>query len=359
MTMKVRACHLLFVPCMLLIAVCVGAGYQQAIGPRDWSFPRDHGRHDGFRIEWWYFTGNLTDDTGRRFGYQLTFFRSLMSPEKVERESAWATNDVYFAHAAIANVADKQFLYRDMLSRGRVGLASASDQTMDVMLKNWSATLVDGKALLKASTDDFGMDLSCAEEKPVFQGPGGLSQKGPTVGQASYYYSMPRMETNGTLMVKGKRYTVSGLTWMDHEFSSNVLSSDQVGWDWISLQLADGRALMLYRLRNKDGTDTRFGSLAAAGGSVKYLSASEIEMHGSDEAAAPSGARYPQRWTVKVPGVNGGEAFTVRALMPNCELRTEESTKVTYYEGPMDAVGKDGAGLGKGYLEMTGYAWGG
>jgi predicted secreted hydrolase len=350
-----------FVFCVLSFAfmeIAVGAddGYKQAVGPREWSFPRDHGRHDGFQIEWWYFTGNLTDKAGRRFGYQLTFFRSLMSPEKVQRASAWGTNEVYFAHAAIADVADHQFLYRDVLSRGRTGLASASDQTMDVVLKNWSAALVDGHAQLKAATDDFSMALSCAEEKPVFQGVGGLSQKGPSVGQASYYYSMPRMETTGTLVVKGKRYAVSGLTWMDHEFSSNVLSPEQVGWDWISVQLADGRALMLYRLRNKDGTDTRFGSLMAADGSMKYLAASEIEMRGSDAAAAPSGAKYPQRWTVKVPGVNGGEPFEVRALMANCELRTEESTKVTYYEGPMDVVGKGGAALGEGYLEMTGYA---
>jgi predicted secreted hydrolase len=163
------------------------------------------------------------------------------------------------------------------------------------------------------------------------------------------------METAGTLTLHGTRYTVSGLSWMDHEFSSNVLAPDQIGWDWISLQLADGRALMLYRLRNKNGTDTRFGSLAAADGSVKYLTASEIEMRGSGQAAAPSGAKYPQRWTVKVPDVNGSQPFDVHALLPNCELRTDDSTRVTYYEGPMDAVGKSGP-LGQGYLEMTGYA---
>ena len=348
--------------CFMLPLSAFGAdatGYKQAIGPRDWSFPRDHGRHDGFRIEWWYFTGNLVDASGKRFGYQLTFFRTLMAPEPVHRASAWATGDLYFAHVAVADIAGKQFFYHDTLSRGRAGLAAASEETMDVRLKNWSATLDGGIAHLQASTPDFSLDLSCNEQKPVFQGPGGLSQKGPAAGQASYYYSMPQMTTRGTLLIQSKRYALSGLTWFDHEFSSNVLSENQLGWDWISLQLIDGRSLMLYRLRNKDGTDTRFGSLADPDGKISYLHPEQIEMAGLDPVAAPSGARYPQRWRVRVAGVNEGRAFEVKTLLADCELRTSDSTNVTYYEGPMEGIGGDDAVLGRGYLEMTGYARGG
>ncbi len=282
-----------FVFCVLSFEFLLGASYQQALAARDWSFPRDHGRHDGFRIEWWYFTGNLTDDSGRRFGYQLTFFRSLLSPDSPKRDSPWAASDLYFAHAAIADVQDKQFYFHDTLSRGRAGLADASDQTMDVTLKDWFAKLDKGIVHLKAATADFSMDLNCAAEKPILQGPGGLSQKGLAPGQASYYYSMPRMTTTGTITIKGKRYTLTGLTWFDHEFSSNLLSDNQTGWDWISLQLLDGRSLMVYRLRNKDGTDTRFGSLAAADGAVKYLTQNEIEPHSRRPASRSVRRRLP------------------------------------------------------------------
>lgn len=323
------------------------------IGPRDWSFPRDHGRHDGFRIEWWYFTGNLTDDAGRRFGFELTFFRSQLSPEAPARQSAWATNDLYFAHAAVADVATKEFFYHDITSRGREGLAGAADDTLDVKIKDWSAVLADNRTALHAATADFSFDLSCEMEAPVFQGPHGLSQKGPQPGQASYYYSMPTMATRGTITLRGKTFHLRGLTWMDHEFSSNLLAENQSGWDWISLQFLDGRALMLYRLRNKNGSDTRFGSLLDTHGVVTYLKPGDIEMTGSDPAAAPSGARYPQQWQVRVPGV---PKLDVRSLMPNCELQTSASTKVTYFEGPVDAEDAHEKLMARGYLEMTGYA---
>jgi predicted secreted hydrolase len=342
-----------FAALVLLVPALLAADYQQAVGPHTWSFPRDHGRHDGFRLEWWYFTGNLADDAGRRFGYQLTFFRSQLSPDAPSRPSPWATNNLYFAHAAVADVAAKQFFYQDIASRGREGLASAADNTLNVQLKNWSAILTDNTAALRAATPDFSIDLSAAMQQPVFQGPGGLSRKGPNPGQASYYYSMPTMQTRGAIALRGKTFKITGLSWMDHEFSSNLLADNQTGWDWISLQFLDGRALMLYRLRNTDGTDTRFGSLVEQNGTVRYLNSNDIHMTGSDPAASPSGAHYPQHWHVRIQGI---PEIDVHALMPNCELQTGKSTKVTYFEGPIDAVDAHSTLIAKGYLEMTGYA---
>jgi len=342
------------VPALLLFLLpLLGADYQQAIAPRDWSFPRDHGRHDGFRLEWWYFTGNLADDAGRRFGYQLTFFRSQLSPEAPKRQSPWAMNNLYFAHLALADVQSKTFFYRDITSRAREGLASASDSTLNVQLKDWSAVLTDNTTTLRAATPDFSIDLACEMEAPVFQGPRGLSQKGPNPGQASYYYSLPTMATRGTITLHGKTFHLTGLTWMDHEFSSNLLADTQTGWDWISLQFLDGRALMIYRLRNIDGTDTRFGSLVDQRGLVKYLRPTDIQMSGDEPAAAPSGAQYPQHWHLRVKDL---PEFDVHTLLTNCELQTGDSTKVTYYEGPIDAVDPQKKLLAKGYLEMTGYA---
>ena len=299
-TMKIRPLTLL-----LLMLPLLGADYQQAVAPRDWAFPRDHGRHDGFRLEWWYFTGNLADDTGRRFGYQLTFFRSQLSPDAPQRQSPWATNNLYFAHAALADITGKSFFYRDITSRGREGLANASDTTLNVQLKDWSAILTDNTTALHAATPDFSLDLTCEMQAPVFQGPHGLSQKGPNPGQASYYYSMPSMATTGTLTLHGKSFHITGLSWMDHEFSSNLLADTQTGWDWISLQFFDGRALMIYRLRNIDGTDTRFGSLVDPNGHVKYLLPTDIQMTGDDPATAPSGAKYPQHWHLRIPNLPG------------------------------------------------------
>ncbi len=346
--MKIRPLALL-----LLALPLLAADYQQALAPRDWHFPRDHGRHDGFRLEWWYFTGNLTDDAGRRFGYQLTFFRSQLSPDAPQRSSPLATNQLYFAHAAVADIADKQFLYHDITSRGLDGLAAASEDTLDIQLKNWSAILTDNTAALHATTSDFSIDLSADIQSPIFRGLGGLSQKGPKPGQASYYYSMPTMKTRGTLTLHDKTFHLTGLTWMDHEFSSTLLSDTQTGWDWISLQFADGRALMLYRLRNKDGSDTRFGSLVEQNGAVKYLQPADIEMTATDPATAPSGTRYPQHWHLRIPGL---PELDVHSLLPNCELQTGDSTKVTYFEGPVHALDSHNTLIAKGYLEMTGYA---
>ncbi len=345
---------------LLLILMCfatlaAGDDFKQAVLPRDWSFPRDHGRHDGFKLEWWYFTGNLRDSSGRPFGYQLTFFRSAFKPTAATRPSPWGMNDIYFAHAAISDIAGKTFLYKDRLERARPGLAFSSDQTMEVALLDWSCKLQDGKIHLSANEKDFAMDLDCSDGRgPVLEGPGGVNVKGHEPGQASYYYSMTRLKTTGVLTVQGQKFTVDGLSWMDHEFSSDALAKNQVGWDWMGLQLRDGTDLMIYRMRDDKGnTDYLSGTQISVDGKPRYLSQQQLSIAGDlPWKSQASGASYPQRWKVSVAGQ---PAMIVTSEMPGQELITTSSTKVTYFEGAASVNDDAGRSIGEGYLEMTGY----
>jgi predicted secreted hydrolase len=331
--------------------------FAQVLEPRAWLFPRDHGRHDGYKTEWWYFTGNLRDKTGRRFGYQLTFFRTAVAPNPTTRPSPWAMRDLYFAHAAISDPADNRFLFKDRMQRGRAGLAESSDQTMDVFLLDWSAKLdARGNSHLIASEPGFGIDLIAGRGVgPVLQGPGGVNKKGRNPGQASYYYSQPLMPTTGSLTIDSQTFQVQGQTWMDHEFSSNALSSDQVGWDWLALSMNDHSSLMIYRLRNRaGGTDFLSGTLIAPDGKPKYLGALDITFNGEQAWTSPqTGAVYPQVWHVAVPG---REPLVVRTVMTGQELITRNSTNVNYFEGMVDATNEGGKTAGEGYLEMTGHS---
>jgi predicted secreted hydrolase len=333
-----------------------GAEFLQALHPRDWSFPRDHGRHDGFKTEWWYFTGNMHDAGGREFGYQLTFFRTAFTAQPTTRASPWAMTDLYFAHAAISDVSGKTFIFKDRLERGRPRLAWASDNSLDVVLLDWSAQMKDHTIDLRANEPGFKIDLTCgADRGPVLQGPGGVNFKGRQPGQASYYYSVTRLPTAGSLTINDHKYQVTGLSWMDHEFSSNSLSAEQSGWDWMGLQLSDGTDLMIYRLRNKTGTtDYLSGTRVTPDGKPHYLAAGDIQMIGSHDWTSPqSGGVYPQQWTVKVAGLPD---LLVTSAMPGQELITSASTKVTYFEGVAHVTDLQGHPIGAGYLEMTGYS---
>jgi predicted secreted hydrolase len=341
-----------FILCFLPM-LAHAADFQQVLGPRQWSFPRDHGRHDGFQIEWWYFTGNLKDQAGRKFGYQLTFFRSALSPREVTRPSPWASSSVYFAHAAISDIQSQHFIFKDRLERERPKLAFASDKNLDVLLLDWSAKLDDGKIHLHSAERDFQIDLTCSDGRgPILQGPGGVNAKGHEPGQASYYYSMTRLKTAGVLAVGEKQFSVQGNTWMDHEFSSNALGKDQVGWDWMGLQLNDGTDLMIYRMRNAAGeSDHLSGTEITPDSQPHYLSAADISLDGSNPWKSPvSGSSYPQQWSLRCKGL---APLTVRSLMPGQELNTKESTNVTYFEGASEVLDEKGLPTGEGYLEIT------
>lgn len=331
--------------------------FLQALHPRKWSFPADHGRHEGFKTEWWYFTGNLRDSSGREFGYQLTFFRTAFASHATTRPSPWAMTDLYLAHAAISDVSDKKFTFKDRLERGHPGLAWASDKILDVQLLDWSARMKNDHAIeLRADEPGLKIDLTCAPGRdPILQGPGGVNPKGREPGQASYYYSMTRLPTSGTLAIDKQVYQVSGLSWMDHEFSSNSLSPQQSGWDWMGLQLSDGTDLMIYRLRNKaGGVDYLSGTRITPDGVPHYLSAADIRMEGSHPWTSPSsGGTYPQHWSLKIAGLPD---LLVTSAMPGQELITSNSTNVTYFEGVAHVTDSQGRPSGAGYLEMTGYA---
>jgi len=347
----------LFLLCATLGAAGVDDGFQQALKPREWSFPRDHGRHDGFRTEWWYFTGNLSTADHRPFGFELTFFRTSVAPSAPRRASRWAATDLYFAHAHVADIQAEKYVIADESSRARDGLAMASDRGLDVALLDWSARQSDdGVIHLRATGDDCAISLECTVERgPIFQGPGGLSGKGRETGQASYYYSLTRLGTKGTLTVSGQSYAVAGLSWMDHEFSSNQLSKGQVGWDWMCLQLDNGTDLMIYRMRDAAGkSDFAFATEVTPDGHTRYIPGSEIDLEGSETwKSSASGGAYPQQWAVKIAGV---EPMIVKTRFEDQELRPVRSPNVIYYEGAAEAIGARGQRIGLGYLEMTGYA---
>jgi predicted secreted hydrolase len=262
-------------------------------------------------------------------------------------------NDVYFAHAAISDIQGNRFIFKDRLERARPGLALASDQMLDVSLLDWLAQLDGGVIRLHSNEKNFQIDLVCSDGRgPILQGPGGVNAKGREPGQASYYYSMTRLKTAGTLTLGGGKFDVHGQSWMDHEFSSNPLAKDQVGWDWMGLQLNDGTDLMLYRMRKADGgADFVSGTRVTADGQAHYLSGADISMQGSHPWKSPvSGNSYPQQWMIHIGGFS---PLAVRSLMEEQELVTTDSTKVTYFEGAAEVLDDAGLPAGEGYLEIT------
>jgi predicted secreted hydrolase len=336
-------------------------GYARALAPREFHFPADQGTHPEFRTEWWYYTGNLATAEGRRFGFQLTFFRSALAPGMPQRISAWATRQVWLAHFTVSDVAGGKFHSFERWSRGALGLAGAELPPFRVWVKDWSAEAVgDGKAPvpplhLVATEDDVAIDLVLQPGKPpVLEGNHGLSRKGAGVGNASYYYSLTRMPAAGTVRLRGERFTVSGAAWMDREWSTSSLSADEVGWDWFALQLADGSDLMLYRLRRADGSadPASSGTAIGPGGETRPLGRGDFSLAGAGTWQSPrGGARYPARWHVRVPGE--GLDLEIRPRLADQEL----DAAIRYWEGAVEVSGtRRGRPIqGEGYVELTGY----
>ena len=228
-------------------------GWRQATSGYSMEFPRDHGSHPDYRIEWWYYTGNLESADGRRYGYQVTFFRIGVDPTP-ENPSAWAVRDLFMAHLAVTDVDGERQWVAERLERGGIGWAVARTGTLEVWNGDWQVELVEERHRLVAFDREFGVELSLDPGKPpVLHGEAGLSQKGETPGNASHYYSLTRMPTTGRLLIDGDEVEVFGTSWMDHEFGTSFLEPGQVGWDWFSLQLDDGSDVMLFQLRRNDG----------------------------------------------------------------------------------------------------------
>lgn len=334
------------------------AGFSRAQVPRDFRFPDDHGPHPTYRHEWWYFTGNLRSPEGRRFGYQLTFFRFALSPDPVDRESRWAANQAYMAHFAVTDVEGGRFHHFERTGRGALGIAGAAARPFRAWLDGWSAQGGSASTLpirLQAREGGVAIDLLLDTDRPVvLQGDRGLSRKGPSPGNASYYYSMTRLATRGTVRVEGRSFPVAGNSWMDREWGTSALEQGQAGWDWFALQLSGGRDLIFYRLRREDDTTDRFsaGTLVLPDGSSRPLSADDVRIETLASWKSPeSGARYPSRWRLLVPSES--LELEVVPLLADQELRTT----VRYWEGAVGVRGTSrGAKLeGEGYVELTGY----
>ncbi|MGD2145490.1 MAG: lipocalin-like domain-containing protein [Anaerolineae bacterium] len=336
-------------------------GFSRARPGRTFSFPSDHGPHPDFQTEWWYYTGNLATEGGRRFGYQLTFFRRALKPptEREERSSAWAAEQVYMAHFAVTDVEGKRHEPFERFSRGAAGLAGAESPPYTVWLEDWRVEQVrdDPQAVrMLAAQDEVAIELHLVDRKgPILQGDGGYSQKGPDPGNASYYYSQTRLETKGTVRLGDELHYVRGWSWMDHEFSTSALAPEQAGWDWFALQLDDGYDLMVFQIRRSDGTVDPFasGSLIGPEGEKQSLSLEDFEIGIRSTWQSPhTGAAYPSRWRVTV--LDAALDIEIEPYLPDQEL----DVSYAYWEGAVEFQGQRAgqAVSGEGYVELTGYS---
>lgn len=327
------------------------SGFKRVQMPRDFKFPKDFGPHPEYQTEWWYYTGNLADSSGRNFGYQLTFFRRALSSYEVDRESEWASNQIYFAHFALSDIENGEFYSSERWSRSALGLAGAETMPFRVWIDDWSVQ-GEGKSFkLKATDGSISINLLLKPAKPVvLQGDKGLSQKSQEPGNASYYFSQTRVDTSGRVIIDGQEFEVRGLSWLDREWSTSALGENQEGWDWFSIQLNDGREIMLYQLRLKDGGIDNYssGSIVNKNGDLTPLKAADFEIEVLDTwKSSKTGIDYPSKWRISIPGHD--IELNVVPLLQDQELLHS----FIYWEG---AVKISGEGFsGKGYVELTGY----
>ena len=327
-------------------------------------FPRDHGAHDDARVEWWYVTGHLADAEGRRSGFQLTFFRTgLVDDPKVARTSTFAPRDLHLAHFARTDVDGRAFRYAERTHRDGPGGASARTTHLDVANEDWRLTELGGKLYLRASDRVDGVEetltlLLTPEKPPVLHGENGLSKKAAEPDAVSRYVSFTRLRAEGWATRGDEARSVTGSAWMDHEWGSGAIGKGTRGWDWLSVQLDDGRDLMIYLLRGEDDTRTLHssGTLVERDSRATPLAPSDFSVEVTARWASPrSKGTYPARWILRVP--KASLALEIVPVLPDQELVTDRSTRVTYWEGACD-VRAPGAGrpLGRAYVELTGYA---
>ncbi|HXG58781.1 MAG TPA: lipocalin-like domain-containing protein [Thermoanaerobaculia bacterium] len=346
----------------LLAASMTAREFRTAAPGYEFTFPRDHGSHDDYRTEWWYYSGHLRTGSGRRYGFELTFFRVGVTPPDTPSTTRWDLRHLSLAHFAVTDVNGKRFRYYEKLNRSSPFTAGAASGFLHVFNEGWSVTTArDGSWRLTASAGGDAIDLTLRPRKPpAIHGENGISVKAEGAGYASHYYSMTRLDAEGSIAAGGRpRERCSGSAWMDHEFGSALLRETQQGWDWFSLQFDNETELMLYVMRRRDGTAdvTSSGSLVTPEGNVIAIRHDQIRIRPLRRWKSPrSGGVYPMGWKIEVASLD--LAVTLQPLLDDQELRTPASTRVTYWEGAVDAAGSMGNTVvrGRGYVEMTGYA---
>ena len=329
-----------------------GITYPDVVGGTTLAFPRDEGAHPDYRNEWWYATGWLQDAERREYGFQITFFRNRPGIAEAGA-SRFAPKQLLFAHAALADPGLQRLRVDQRAARAGFGLAYARVGRTDVRIDDWSLVETDERYAAKIAAQDFSLELEFhAAAPPLVEGDRGVSRKGPDARDASYYYSRPQLATAGTLVVSGRARPVTGIGWLDHEWSSRYLTQGAVGWDWTGINFDDGAALMAFRIRDRAGAALwSGGAWRDAGGATKTLAPSDVEFSPRTRWRSPrTGIVYPVSFRVRA----GDRVVDLEALFPDQELDARIGVGTVYWEGAVRASAPE-RGKGRGYLELTGY----
>jgi predicted secreted hydrolase len=344
---------------LMLVVNPVAGQYRVAAPGYRYEFPRDNFNHPEFQTEWWYYTGNLKAADGHEFGFELTFFREGLN-RKAEKPSDWSASDLYLAHLALSDISDSRFYHRERLNRAGPGIAGASAESGRIWNGNWEILWNGSRQDLEAIGDQFNLRLRLEPQKPpVIHGLDGVSQKSAGAGHASHYISLTRLAVSGDIELNKKKFPVTGTAWMDHEFFTQQLDAEQVGWDWLSLQFDDNGELMLFRIRRKDGSIDPFssGTYVDATGKSIHLAQKDFTLRPMGETWASDSDRavYPIHWQVSVPSLEIN--VDVSTPLKQQELAGKAALSPSYWEGAIRIAGtRNGSPLtGVGYLEMTGY----
>lgn len=342
------------------------ADYTLALPGYHYQFPRDHFDHPDYQTEWWYYTGNLKSADGHRFGFELTFFRQAIARDA--NQSNWHIHDLYMAHLALSDLDGRHFYHDERLNRAGPGIAGVDQSTGTIWNGNWQVQLTEARQTLRGLGENFEIQLNLVPTKPpVIHGRDGISQKAAGAGHASHYISFSRLLTSGSIELNGSRYAVEGTSWMDHEFFSESVDTNERGWDWLSLQLDDNTELMLYRLRRKDGSADPYssGSYIDAQGHCLFLAGTDFTLTpiGKTWTSERTQGTYPIQWQIAIPKLR----LEMDIATPLASQELPGGIGPAYWEGAIDISGRTGDSPlrasgpfhGVGYLEMTGYANGG
>jgi predicted secreted hydrolase len=334
------------------ITRAAGGDYAEVRTDQSITFPRDYGSHPAFRTEWWYVTGWLNTTSGDPLGFQITFFRTKPDIEP-GNPSAFTPRQLLIAHCAISDPKRGRLWQDQRIRRAGLGLADALEDDTHVWIDDWTLQRQNGVYTTHIAAEGFALELNLAvTQAPMLNGRNGVSRKGPLPQSNSYYYSVPHMKVSGSIARNGTPTTVTGEAWFDHEWSSDYLDDQSSGWDWIGIDLADGSALMAFRMRGLDG-GARWagGSLRSPDGALQTLDSSQVRFAPEREWQSPrTGTRYPVEWKVSV----GSREFELKPLLDDQENDTRLSTGAIYWEGAVRAFER-GQPAGLGYLELTGY----